>query len=298
MGIDDIPAQVGRVIRFSVRSPSSFLLSLFTSVFVIGLATDLVYGFLYTRIYNVKDAVYTPRAWLVLSLIALGLPMASGLYAVVAAYRKLRPFGSEKYGVAIAPFDVFSLDPDVLGTPSKRQALEEVIPQFFNAMLARFRESEWYNLLEFRYLPPFARVNREKVAQETREKLAAELLIWGKIVHKIDAPLNIEINLVGVDTSLKFSGPADPLQMANIFAYFILSAAGYSLMKSGRPSEAIQILKPVRDLAQDVDKTTNSGTTHRDRVDAWLKEAVRAAGDRLDGPTEPFEAPEGEARPS
>jgi hypothetical protein len=282
LGVDDIPAQVGRVIRFSVRSPSSFFLSLVTSMFVVGFAADLFYGFLYTRIYNVKDASYTPFAWVFLSLLALGLPLLSGLYALASAYRKLWPFGAAKYGVAITPFDVFSLDPDVLGTPSKKQALEEVIPQFFNAMLARFHESEWYNWLEFRYLPPFVRINTQADAQTKRAKLRAELMIWGKIVQKFGDPLSIEINLAGLETNLKFTGPADPLRMADIFSFFILGSTGYSLMKSGHAEPAIRLLKEAQKFAPELDKTTNSGTNHANMIAGWLREAEQGAHQRAE----------------
>jgi len=158
LGLDDIPAQIGRVVQFSVRNKTSFVLSYVTAVFAIGFAADLIYSFVYTAITNSKDAHYGTAAWLVLGFSAFGILLIAGLCAGLQAWKNVRPFSGKKYGVAIAPFDVFSIDPDVLGTPSKKQGLENAVAQFFSAVLARLREKAWYDDFEFRSLPPFVRV--------------------------------------------------------------------------------------------------------------------------------------------
>jgi hypothetical protein len=275
MGIDDVPAQIGRVIRFSVRSKSSFIWSFVTAAFVIGFAADLLYGFAYIRIYNVKDAVYTRAALAALGAISLGIPMIAGLYAGIGAWRATRPFKPGRFGVAIAPFMVHSIDPEVLGTPSKKQGLEDAIAQFFNALRARLGEQAWYADFAFRSLPPFVRVTNEAEARTRLASLSASLLIWGMTVHKGGQPLVLRINLSGPDTQLAFSGQMDPIQMADAFGYFLLTAAGFTQLKQGNPATALRLFGNATEFASNLDEMSKTNT-HAGQLRVWRDEANAA----------------------
>jgi hypothetical protein len=82
MDIVDIPNQVGRSLKYSVRSRSSFLVSLISAFLVLGIAYDVVYGFFYTRILNAKDPFYGPLFWIGLLVIAVLLPLLFGSLSV------------------------------------------------------------------------------------------------------------------------------------------------------------------------------------------------------------------------
>ena len=275
MGIDDIPSQIGRVVRFSVRSKSSFILSFITAAFVLGFAADLLYSFAYTRIYNVKDAYYGRPAWALILTAAFGIPLLAGLITAMRAWRDVRPFKPGKYGIAIAPFTVHSIDPDVLGTPSKMQGLQDVVAQFFDALRGPLAERLWYDDFAFRTLPPFVRVANERQAHERYASLSASLLFWGTVVQRAGQPLMLRINLTGDDTQLAFTGQMEPIQISAFFGYYILTTAGYSELTTGDPSLALRLFHDAIDFAHSVDEMTKS-TTSSERVIAWREQAEMA----------------------
>src|ERR1700730_14484786 len=164
MGITDIPGQIVTALKYSVRSPGAFVLSLISAVVVLGVAFDLLYGFFYTRLYQVKDPHYGDGFWLGLCIFGAMVPLAWAGITLAAAWLKLRRFPPDKFGIAIAPFDVFSIDPDTLGTATKLASLDEAMRQFFNAAKRASAGEHWLDDFEFRFLPPYVRVRSRQDA--------------------------------------------------------------------------------------------------------------------------------------
>jgi hypothetical protein len=134
MDITDIPDQLGKAFKYSLRSPSSFFLSLLTAMVVFGFAYDLVYGFGYIRWHNVKDPQYGWPYFAGLVFVAILVPLTIGVTAYARARAKARPFRAGEIGIAIAPFEVFLVAPETLGTASMLQALDIVSTQFFRVV--------------------------------------------------------------------------------------------------------------------------------------------------------------------
>jgi hypothetical protein len=58
MVITDIPDQIAKAFKYSLRSPGAFTFSLITAIVVFGFAYDLIYSFWYVRWHDAKDAHY------------------------------------------------------------------------------------------------------------------------------------------------------------------------------------------------------------------------------------------------
>ena len=81
MGITDIPDQIAKAFKYSLRSPGAFALSLITAVVVFGFAYDLLYSFWYVRWFNAKDTHYGLFYVAGLVLVSLVIPLAIGGWA-------------------------------------------------------------------------------------------------------------------------------------------------------------------------------------------------------------------------
>lgn len=92
MDITDIPQQIKTSLKYSLRSTSSFLFSLFGAMLVCGAAFNLVYDFLYTHIYNRKESHYGAAFWGGLFTATIGLPAVYAIVSIVKARRQERPF--------------------------------------------------------------------------------------------------------------------------------------------------------------------------------------------------------------
>lgn len=114
-----MPERAARVFKYSLRSTRSFLLSPVTAAVVLGVSFDLIYGFFYTRILNVKDPRYGPFFWTALVATTLIAPLVYGAFEFQRARTlRNRRFSANVHGIVIAPFEVYSLDPETLGTAS------------------------------------------------------------------------------------------------------------------------------------------------------------------------------------
>ena len=75
MGITDIPDQIAKAFKYSLRSPGAFCLSLITAIAVFGFAFDLTYSFWYVRWHNVKDPQYGWPYFAGLLLVSVVIPV-------------------------------------------------------------------------------------------------------------------------------------------------------------------------------------------------------------------------------
>jgi hypothetical protein len=210
------------------------------------------------------------------------VPIIAGVAAYVGSWNLQRPFDPKKCGVAIAPSEVFSLDPDVLGTPSKIQALQDVMHQFFTATEHLLMEKPWFQLFEFRFLPSSVRVSTAQDAERQRTTLGATVLLWGNVIQQIDKPLYFELHLSGRDTDLNMSGNFDPPTLLFSFPYFLLSAAAYSAWKSGERDRARKLfafaLEPANAIDDQLEKKEKP-RTEVEKIKHWLREMdVEVAG--------------------
>ena len=275
MGIDDIPSQVARVLKYSTRTFGSFLLSLTIATFVVGFSIDLLYGFFYQRLTGEEHARYGQLYWMIFGCTTLLVPIIAGIAAYAASWKLQRRFDPQRYGVAIAPPEVFSLDPDVLGTPTKIQALQDVLKQFFDATKHLLMEKPWFQLFEFRFLPPSVRVSTAQDAERLRIALGASILLWGNVIQQIDKPLYFELHLSGRDTNLNMSGSVDPQSFLLFFQYYLLSATAYSIWKGGEYDSARQLFNFALEPANAIDDRLQSDGKPRTQVAQirrWLAE--------------------------
>ncbi|HMD01768.1 MAG TPA: hypothetical protein VKG44_02270 [Candidatus Baltobacteraceae bacterium] len=259
MGITDIPDQIAKALKYSLRSRGSFIVSLVTAIVVLAVAYDLIYSFVFVRANDVKDVHYGPAYWLGLAALALLLPALAGAVAYARARALLQPFPRGKVGIAIAPFEVFSVAPETLGTANALQALDIVATQFFRLVQNTLSEYPWADGFEFRFLPPYVRVTTRDEAVKRRAELGATLLVWGVITQRSRQPLEIKLALQAIVRNYDFSHlsieefPMQPLQF-----FTILEAATY-LASCGEKAHALEMLKAVLPLAAQIDEHAPGG---------------------------------------
>jgi hypothetical protein len=254
MGITDIPDQIAKAVKYSLRSPGRFAISLVTAVVVFGIGYDLIYGFIYVRLYDVKDVRYGGFYGWGLLAVALVLPATIGIVAYLRAHRQARPFESSAIGVAIAPFEVFCVAPETLGTASMLQALDIVGTEFISVVENTLIDYEWAKELEFRFLPQYMRVRRQEEAIELRSSLGATLLIWGVITQRSRQLLDIRLELQGSVKNYSFTNftiedfPMLPLQ------FFTLLEAATRVRATGDVARARHLFEQARLLAVKINK--------------------------------------------
>ena len=247
----DIPDQIANGLKYSVRSWRSFLLSLAGAVLVLGISYDLLYSFFYTRIYNTKDARYDRLFWWSLILVAVVVPIVFAALRLISSAFQMRKFRGNTFGVAIAPFEVFSLDPGTLGAASKLQALDEVMNQFFVASQRLLTQEDWTKDFEFRILPPYARILTMSDALKQRESIGATLLIWGSVVQ--ESKLQTNFHLLGTELDLTLTGTPDPFYPVFSLKLWSLSAAALKLKAERQYDRAKQFLILAREPAGKLD---------------------------------------------
>jgi hypothetical protein len=288
--ITDIPQQISTALKYSLRSRSSFFFSLFSAALVCGAAYDLSYAFLYTRLFNAKDAHYGPMFWQGLVLFSVVVPVAAGIIKLLIARRQERTFPPNKYGVVIAPFDVVSLDPETLGTSSKLRALDELMTQFFTAQERIIEEEDWSKDFEFRFLPPYAHMHNRRDAEDRLQSMRAVLVIWGQIVQETGKTVRATMLLVGPELNLTMELPClETKIVATSLKFYALVAAAFSEKAAGRPGEAIGIFTMAKTPAAELDRMTDKGSTSNvaivDRLIQQLQSRpVVATNDASEGP--------------
>ncbi len=260
LGLTDIPQQIATVLKYSLRSRTSFLSSLIGAIFVLGFAFDLLYGFFYTRVFNAKAIHYGHAFWIGLVAVALVVPLTVGLIRLILAERQLRPFPPGKHGVAIAPFDAVSLDPDTLGTASKLGALDAVMTQFFKAQQRIIEDEEWSKDFEFRFLPPFVQVQKKKDAATRLQAMAATLIIWGQINQESGAHLKVTMHFLGPQLDIKLDGDLLPSLTINLLEYFALCAAGFANQGKGDLVQARRMFELARTPGSQIDQMAKSNS--------------------------------------
>lgn len=284
MEITDIPNQIALAFKYSLRSKASFLLSLLAAVLMLGISFDLLYSFFYTRVFNAKDTHYGPIFWAGLLFIAVIVPLAVGLYSVLHVRAQTRPFQPGKYGIAIAPFEVFSLDTETLGTSSKLQALDTVMNQFFMAANRIIKQDEWAKNFEFRVLPSNIRVLNIQDAVTQRTSLDATLIIWGEVIQQSYSPLKLDFHFLGTELDLTMQGLLDPFTLIRFLKFFALSAAAFSNKANGEYKRARELFLLARGPASELDKqgkdNNNTNVALIDKfvgdLDALMKNDVAA----------------------
>jgi len=249
MGITDIPDQIAKAIKYSLRSPSSFAVSLVTAMVVFGIAYDLAYSFAYIRILDVKDAKYGPVYGWGLLIVAVAIPVALGLLAYLRARHRARPFDPAVLGIAFAPFEVFSVAPETLGTASLLQALDIVGTQFISVVENNLNEYGWAKEFEFRFLPQYMRIKTKEQAIEQRSALGATLLFWGVITQRTRMPLEIKLNLQGMVQTYNFTDfSVEDFPMVTL-NFFTLFEGAKALRAAGVDARAIYLFEQARPLA-------------------------------------------------
>ena len=271
MDIVDIPDQVGTVFKYSLSSRRSFILSIVAASIVLGAAFDVLYGFFYTRAFNVKDPHYGAAFWAALIVIAILVPIGQGVIRIAAARRSMEPFGEHVLGVAIAPFDVSSLDPDTISTAKKLAALDEAMRQYFGSAQRAVQGAHWMDDFEFRFLPPYVHVHSKEDAGRLRASLRATLFIWGEIQQQAGQPLRMAQHLLGSELDMNISGAIDLGSAGVILAYFALGAAASLLKERGLVPEARAKWILARGPAQEMDKLTKS-TSNSELVERCVAE--------------------------
>ena len=216
---------------------------------VFGVAYDLIYSFAYVRLYDVKDPRYGPLyGWGLLAL-ALGLPATIGIVASIGAWIQAFPFKSSDLGIAIAPFEVFSVAPETLGTSTMLQALDIVGTEFFRVVENTMNNHEWAKEFKFRFLPQYLRVKNKDAAVKHCAALQATVLVWGVITQRSRQALEVRLTLQGAVKQYEFTNfsieefPLAPLQL------FILLEGAETLRSRGAHSRAIDMLVQGRPVA-------------------------------------------------
>jgi hypothetical protein len=265
LNITDIPDQIKKALKYSLRSRPGFIISLVTAIIVLGIAYDLVYGFAYVRIYNIKEPVYGWVYGLGLFFFGLFIPLIAGIGAYMRARLLSRPFKVNEIGIAIAPFEVFSTAPETLGTSSTLQALDIVGTQFFQFVENIINEREWAEEFIFRFLPQHIRIKTEKEAVKSREALDAALLVWGVITQRSRQTLEIWIGLQGSEHNYTFSNfTIDKFPIMAVEFFILLEGAKAILKKGGSKSQIENLLKRALPLAEKIDNHDKQGGFTKD----------------------------------
>jgi hypothetical protein len=241
MGLTDIPGQIATSLKYSLRSPRSFLLSLISAVVVLGVAFDLLYAFFYTRFYDAKDTHYGVAFWLGLCFFGAIVPLVGASITLVAAKLKFRRFPPDKFGIAIAPFEVTSIDPDTLGTATKLASLDEAMRQYFNAAKRACDAEHWLDDFEFRFLPAYVRFQGKQDAAGRLDSMGATLVIWGEILQQHDQPLKMNQNILGAKVDMRMAGPMELSHHGSFLAFWALCGAGFRLGDAGKRNEAVNM---------------------------------------------------------
>jgi hypothetical protein len=266
--IIDIPDQVAKALKYSLRSRSAFFTSLVTAMLVCGIAYDLVYAFWYVRFHNVKDAEFGWPYFVGFLLLSIMVPLGIGALAYFHSRAQLRPFKRGQIGIAIAPFEVFSVAPETLGTANVLHALDIVSTEFFRVVQSTLNEYEIARDFEFRFLPQYARITTELQAVKYRAELSATMVVWGMITQRSQQPMDIRFNLQA-SSSYTFSDltierfPMLPLQ------YFIFFEAAKTVLDCEDTHRVKRVLDQARPLGEQLDKKLG-GTSCVDSIDALL----------------------------
>jgi hypothetical protein len=241
MSIVDVPEQVAKVFKYSLRTKTNFVLSLLTASVVLGFSWDLLYEFFYTRILG-QVAAHGRYYWIGLSVFGAVLPLSYGVVQIVKAWFATRPFISDKFGIAIAPFKVLTLDPTFLGTANKLGALDEAMQQYFMEAKKATDSEGWLDEFSLRFLPPYVRIENKEQANRWRTRLNAALVVSGEVVVE-DQKLQMRQQLEGTEISMHITGgqTADLETAGKLLAVFALSSAGFILRDKGKRDRAIQM---------------------------------------------------------
>jgi hypothetical protein len=276
MSIVDIPEQVARVLKYSLRSKSSFIFSLLTASVVLGFAWTLLYEFFYTRVYGKAEAQYGTIFWIGLGVCGAFFPLVYGAVTITRAWLQTRPFETDKFGIAIAAFDVLSVDPDTLGTAGKLGALDEAMRQYFTVARRASRDAGWLDEFDLRFLPPYVRIETKEDAERWKKNLNATLIVWGQIIIESKTIRFHEQNFVGTKLEMKLSGnvPINPELGGNMLALYALTSAGFILRDRNKLDRAKQMfglaISPARKLDE---KNERSGTqTYEAMLQGFISE--------------------------
>jgi hypothetical protein len=238
MDIADIPNQIAKTFKYSLRSSGAFILSLITAFVVFAVAYDLIYGFWYARWYNTEHANYGRLYFIGLLLVSVVLPLTIGAGAYLRARASARPFKPEQIGIAIAPFDVISVDPETLGTANTLHSLDIVSTQFFRLVQSTLRDYPVAEELKFRFLPQYTKITNKEAASRQLARLNAALVFWGHIIQRRHQPMEIDFEMQGTTQAHTFSHmmierfPMLPLQ------YLTFLEAARALEKRGETDRA------------------------------------------------------------
>jgi hypothetical protein len=238
MDIADIPNQIAKAFKYSLRSSGAFILSLITAFVVFAVAYDLIYGFWYVRWHNTEHANYGRLYFIGLLLVSVVLPLTIGAGAYLSARVRERPFKPEQIGIAIAPFDVISVDPEALGTASTLHAVDIVSTQFFRVVQSTLKDYPLAEDLKFRFLPQYRKITNQQAALQHLARLHATLVVWGNIIQRRRQPLEIRFEMQAHGQTYTFSQmsleqfPMLPLQ------YFTFLEAARALEKRGETDRA------------------------------------------------------------
>jgi hypothetical protein len=249
--IIDIPAQLSKAFSYSGRSWKGFGLSVLLGMLATGVIFDLAYGFFYQRIYNAEHVYYGSRYWVTLAGVSVLLPCAFAVGSVAWWRFQARHFRGEKFGIAIAPFEVVSVHVDTMSTSDKLQALDEAIQQFFAATQQVLHEEEWAPNFDFRMLPANVRVRDQQEAAAKFKAMGATLLIWGQVIQENE--LQMRMRLTGIELNMTFTGPVSPLFLSPSLKLWSLMAAFMVLKQKGAFREAEQYLDLALVPARQVD---------------------------------------------
>ncbi len=256
MGITDLPEQITKALKYSLRSPSSFVVSLVGAMLVCAIAFDLLWSFAYVRWFDVKDAHYGHWYWLGVFMVAAVLPLSVAAVAVFRTLYRARPFGAGEIGIAIAPFEVFSVDPATLGTSSVLQALDIVGTQFFRVVENTMSEHAWAKDFRFRFLPPHLRIRNKDTALARRARLGATLVVWGVITQRAKEALEIRLELQGAVHNYSFTRLSVERFPMHALQLFILIEGAKTVLERGDKPRARELYQQALPLAAEVDASS------------------------------------------
>jgi hypothetical protein len=221
MNVFDLLGQVQRAFRYA-RSWGSLFTSLAIVGLLAGLAFDFLYGFLYRRLDNTPNTHYGPFYWFTLGTLCILLPLGYAVYRVTSWFLLLRPFRSDKLGIAIAQFEVWSASSGQLSQTDRMNAMSQVIPTFFESLRTRLSDDlEWSASFALKFLPPTLHIRNWRDAEALLARQRATLVIWGLLVQKASTALQIELHLLGDQLKMTMTGSMDDLSFLDTGSLFI-----------------------------------------------------------------------------
>jgi len=296
VNVFDLLGQVQRAFRYA-RSWGSLFTSLGIVCVLTGLTFDFLYGFLDRRIGNTPHTHYGPLYWVILVTLCVLLPAAYAAYRVTSWLVLLRPFASDKLGIAIAQFEVWSASSGQLSQTDRLNAMSQVIPTFFQTLRSRLSDDpQWSESFVLKFLPPTLHIRNAKEAKALLAKQHATLIVWGLLVQKASGVLQIELHLIGDELQVTLTGSMDDFSFLDTGSLFIKANSLVGAAMTAKRDQDYRActrfmqmaLVPARELDQ---RSDDAKQGFANAINANLAKVQRLAAGLPEADSEPVSAP-------